>query len=125
MVESSAHNIDEAICPSFVLESSAVRVGVASGAAAHARHAGPDSRAGTGRDGRVGAQHADPRAELGTAERDHVLADMGSNNVAVLRAGMSQDVLNQVVAVLVAGDVDEGNSRSVSTALADTIKVAT
>ncbi|MBE3045571.1 hypothetical protein IMZ48_24095 [Candidatus Bathyarchaeota archaeon] len=50
---------------------------------------------------------------------------MSSDHVAVLGTGVRQDVLNQVVAVLVAGNVNERNARSVGTAFADPIQVST
>jgi hypothetical protein len=53
-----------------------------------------------------------------------VLADVGSHNLTVLGAGVSQNILNQVVSVLVTGNVNEGNAGSVGTALADAVQVA-
>jgi hypothetical protein len=41
-----------------------------------------------------------------------------------LGVGMREDVLNEVVAVLVAGDVDQWDARTIETTLTDTIKVA-
>jgi hypothetical protein len=35
--------------------------------------------------GRIGAEHANTRSELGTTERDHVLANMAGNHFTVLR----------------------------------------
>jgi hypothetical protein len=52
-----------------------------------------------------------------------VLADVGSNHLAVVRARVGEDVLDQVVAVLIAGNVDEGNARAIHTSLTDTVKV--
>lgn len=72
----------------------------------------------------IGAQHADAGAKLGSTERDHVLADMAGNNLPVLWVGVGQDVLDQVVTVLVAGNVDEGNAWTVWTAFADAVQVA-
>lgn len=71
----------------------------------------------------VGAKHADARAKLGSAKRDHVLADMGSDDFAVLGGGMSQDVLDEVIAILVAGDVDEGDPWAVNPPLANSVEV--
>lgn len=51
--------------------------------------------------GWVATQHSDARAVLGTAKRDHVLADVAAHNVAVLRAAVGQDVLDEVVSKLV------------------------
>lgn len=53
-----------------------------------------------------------------------MLPDVSSNHVSVLGVGMGQDVLNEIVAVLVAGNVDQGNARTVETTLADSVKVA-
>lgn len=72
----------------------------------------------------VGAEHADTRTEFGATERNHVLADVGSNNLPVLRVGVGQDVLNQVVSVLVASNVDERNAWAIWATFADTVKVA-
>ena len=73
----------------------------------------------------VGAQHADSGAKLGSAERDHVLADMSGNDLAVLRVGVRQDVLDEIVAVLVAGNVDQRDAWTIKPALADTVEVPT
>lgn len=89
-----------------------------------ASHAGAHGRTGPGGAGRVGAQHTHSRTKLRTAERDHVLSNMSSHNLAVLWAGMSQNILNQIVSILVTGNVDERNAGSVGTALADSIQVA-
>lgn len=94
-------------------------------AAAHARHAGTDAGARTSDNGRVGAEHADAGAELGATKRNHVLPDVGSDDLAVLVGSVGQDVLDQIVAILVAGDVDERDAGTIVATLADTIEVAT
>ena len=76
-------------------------------------------------DGRVGAEHANSRAKLGSTERDHVLSDVLSDNLTMLWVGVGENVLDEIVAVLVAGDVDQWNARTIETTLTDTIKVAT
>ena len=91
-------------------------------ASPHARSHGRSGASGTGR---VGTEHADSGTKLGATQRDHVLSNMSSHDVAMLRAGVGKDVLNQVVAVLVTGNVNERDARSVGTALADTIQVST
>lgn len=53
-----------------------------------------------------------------------MLPDVSSNHVSVLGIGMGQDVLNEIVAVLVAGNVNQGDARTVETTLADSVKVA-
>jgi hypothetical protein len=84
-----------------------------------------NTRARASLDGRVGAEHANSRAKLGSTERDHVLSDVLSNNLTMLRVGVSENVLDEVVAVLVAGDVDQWNARTIETTLTDTVKIAT
>jgi len=53
-----------------------------------------------------------------------VLADVSSDHVSVLGVGMGQDVLNEIIAILVAGNVDQRNARAVETTLTDPVKVA-
>jgi len=72
----------------------------------------------------VGAEHANPGAELGSTKGDHVLPDMGSNDFAMLRVGVRQDVLDQVIAILIASNVDEGDPGAIMPALADTVKIS-
>jgi len=42
----------------------------------------------------------------------------------MLRVGVSENILDEVVAVLVAGDVDQWNARTIETTLTDTVKIA-
>lgn len=49
---------------------------------------------------------------------------MSSDHVSVLGIGVGQDVLNEIIAILVAGNVDQWNTRTVKTTLADSVKVA-
>ena len=72
----------------------------------------------------VSAEHTDAGAELGSAERDHVLTDMGGNDLAMLGRGVRQNVLNEVVAVLVAGNVNQGDPRPVDAPFADAVQIA-
>lgn len=88
-------------------------------------HAWSHGRPGSSGTGRVGTKHADSGSEFGATQRDHVLSNMSSHDVAMLRAGVGQDVLDQVVAVLITGNINEWNARSVGTAFADTIQVST
>ena len=89
---------------------------------------GADSRSDTwswaSSDSWVGAEHTNARAKLGPTERDHVLADVAGNDLSVLWVGVRQDVLDQVVTVLVAGNVDERDAWAIWTTFADTIEVA-
>jgi hypothetical protein len=75
--------------------------------------------------GRVSAEHANSRAELRSTKRNHVLANVASNKLAMLRVGMGKDVLNQVISILITSNIDQGDSRTIQTTLANTIKVAT
>lgn len=81
-------------------------------------------RAGACGEGRVAAQHGNTRAVLGAAQGDHVLADVGSDNLATLGIGVGEDVLNEVVAELVAGNVYKRHAWTIRTSLADDVKVA-
>lgn len=49
---------------------------------------------------------------------------MSSDNVAVLGIGMSQNVLDEIIAILIAGNVDQRDAWAVETTLRDSIKVA-
>lgn len=49
----------------------------------------------------VAAEHGNTRTVLGTAEGNHVLADVGSDEFTVLRAAVGEDVLDQVIAELI------------------------
>jgi len=53
-----------------------------------------------------------------------VLADVGSDNLATLGIGVGEDVLNEVVAELVASNVDKWHARTIRTSLADDVEVA-
>jgi hypothetical protein len=53
---------------------------------------------------RVAAKHCNTRAVLGSAKRDHVLADMAADNLTVLGAAVGQDVLDEIVSELIAGN---------------------
>lgn len=88
-------------------------------------HSWPHGGSGSSGAGWVGTEHADSGAKLGASQRDHVLSNMSSDHVAMLGAGVGQDILNQVVAILVTGNVDERNARPVGTAFADAIQVST
>lgn len=86
---------------------------------------GANARSRTGCDGRVGAKHTNTRSEFGSTERDHVLADVASDNLSMLRVGVSKNVLDEIVAVLVAGNINEWNTGTIVAAFTDTVKIAT
>lgn len=50
---------------------------------------------------------------------------MGSNHLPMLRSGIVENPLDQVVAVLIAGNVDQGNASAVSTSFTNAVKVTT
>ena len=81
-------------------------------------------RTRTSGEGRVGAEHGDTRAVLGTAEGDHVLADVRGDELATLGIGVGEDVLYKVVAKLVTGDVDKRHARAIRTSLTYDVEVA-
>lgn len=86
-------------------------------------HARSDARTWACSDCMVGAQHAYTGAKLGAAKRDHVLSYVSGNYLPVLRRGVVENPLNQIVAVLVAGNVNEGDPGAVSTTLTNSIEV--
>jgi hypothetical protein len=53
-----------------------------------------------------------------------VLSDVLSHNLTVLGVGVRENVLDEIVAVLVAGDVDQWDARTIETAFTDSIKIA-
>ena len=52
-----------------------------------------------------------------------MLTDVGGHNIALLRVGVGKDVLDQVVSVLVAGDVNQRDSGTIDPALAHAVEV--
>jgi len=54
-----------------------------------------------------------------------MLSNVLSNDFPMLRVGMGENVLDEVVAVLVTRDIDQRNTRTVQATLTDTIKIAT
>lgn len=53
-----------------------------------------------------------------------MLPNVGRDDLPVLRAGVRQDVLNEIVAVLVTGNVNKRDTRAIDSTLANTIQVA-
>lgn len=53
-----------------------------------------------------------------------MLADVRGNNFTVLRVRVSKDVLDEIVSILVAGDINEWDARTVVTACTDTVEIA-
>ena len=54
-----------------------------------------------------------------------MLADMCRHNLSMLRVGVGKDILDEVVAVLIAGNVDQRDTWAINTTLTDSIKVST
>jgi hypothetical protein len=82
------------------------------------------SRTRTSGDGMVGAEHANSGTELRSSERHHVLADMCSHNLPVLWVSVGEDVLDEIVAILIAGNVNKWDTWAIDTTFADSIEVA-
>lgn len=53
-----------------------------------------------------------------------MLANVSGDNLTVLRVGMSEDVLNEVVAILITCNIDKGNTGSIHASLTDAIQVS-
>lgn len=53
-----------------------------------------------------------------------MLSNMRGNDLAVLRGGMSQYPLNEIVAILVASNINQRDSGTVYAAFADSVKVS-
>ena len=53
-----------------------------------------------------------------------MLPDVAGDDLPMLRVGVCQNVLDEIVAVLVAGNINEWNSRTIKTTFADSIQVA-
>ena len=56
----------------------------------------------SGRHRRIAAQHSYARPEFRPTKRDHVLADVTGHDFTVLRARVCQDILDEIIAVLIA-----------------------
>ncbi len=54
-----------------------------------------------------------------------MLPNMAGDDLPMLRIGVSEDVLDEIIAVLITGNVNKGNTRTVKTTFAHTIQVTT
>jgi hypothetical protein len=72
----------------------------------------------------VGAEHTDAGAKLGASEGDHVLSDVCRHHLSVLGGSIVENPLHQVVAILVAGNINQRDPGTITAALADTVEVA-
>ena len=73
---------------------------------------------------RVAAEHCDTRAKFGTAERDHMLANMDSNLLTLVVLGVHQNPLDKVVAVLITSNIDERNTWTIRMGRSDDSEIA-
>ena len=78
----------------------------------------------TGGLGWVAAEHGNTRAELGTTQGDHMLADVAGNLLALVVMSVHEDPLDEIVAVLVASDVDERDAWTIWVGGTNDTKVA-
>lgn len=60
----------------------------------------------------IAAKHAHPRSKLASSQRHHVLADVGGNLFSVPNRCVLKDPLDQIIAVLVAGNCGHQQTRS-------------
>ncbi len=72
----------------------------------------------------VAAEHRNSGAKLGTTKRDHVLADMDRNLLSLMVVGVHQDPLDEVVAVLIASNVNKWNAWTIRMSSGDDSEVA-
>lgn len=84
----------------------------------------PNPRTRPGRDSVIGAKHPNTRAELGSSERDHVFSNMSCYHFPMLRCRVVEDPLDQVVAILIAGDINQWDPSPITTAFTNSVKVA-
>lgn len=52
-----------------------------------------------------------------------MLSDVRGNNLSMLRIGVCEDVLNKIVAILVAGNINKRNTWAICTALTHSVQV--
>ena|ERR1700753_2030754 len=72
----------------------------------------------------IAAKHGNARSELGATEGDHVLADVDGNLLSLMVMSVHQDPLDEVVAILVASNVDEWNAWTIWVSSGDNSEVA-
>lgn len=53
-----------------------------------------------------------------------MLPNVGSNDFAVLRRGVVEDPLDEIVSILIASNVDQRNTGTITASLADSVKIA-
>ena len=81
------------------------------------------SRTRTSDRARIAAEHGNSRAKLGTTKGDHVLADVNGDLLTLMVMGVHQDPLDEVVAILIASDVDEWDAWTIRASSGDDSKV--
>jgi hypothetical protein len=73
---------------------------------------------------RVATEHGHTRTKFGTSKGNHVLADVNSNLLALVGMSVHQDPLDQIVAILIASDVDERDAGTIRASSRDDSEVA-
>lgn len=53
-----------------------------------------------------------------------MLTNMSSHDLAVVRVGVRQNVLNEIVAILIASNINQGDARTIDSAFAYTVKIS-
>lgn len=89
-----------------------VATGGSSGSAVESTNVATASRSRTRSDSGVGAKQSHARTVLGASQGNHVSAYMGSDNLTAVSIGTAQDVLDQIVAKLVASNCNMSVSLS-------------
>jgi hypothetical protein len=83
-----------------------------------------DTRSGASHRGRVAAKYGDSRSEFRATQGDHVLADVDCDLLSLMMVGIHQNPLYQIVAVLVTGNINQRNARTIWVCGSDDAKVA-
>ena len=71
----------------------------------------------------VGTKHADAGSKLGASEGHHVLPNVCGHSLSVLWIGVVEYPLDQIIAILIAGNINERDTGTVSSTLADTVQI--
>lgn len=72
----------------------------------------------------VGTQHANSRSKFGSPERNHVLSNMGSHHLTMLRRSVVKNPLNKVISVLVTGNVNQWDAGAIAAPLTNSVKIS-
>lgn len=72
----------------------------------------------------IAAKHGNPRSVLGATERNHVLANMGCDNLLSLWITAAEDVLDEVVAKLITRNIDERHAWTIWAGFAHNVEIS-